>query len=100
MAQDENLGDRRGLASKQQPESTDKPDHHQVQHANHHTDDRRHEVRSPSGEPGVVTDQHGSRGEGCSVSSAVQIPGGPTFAGRATLPDGSDFAPGFRPKPR
>src|SRR4051794_26965816 len=48
MAQGEDLGQHRGVASDQQSQSTDQPDHHQVQHSNQHADDRYRVPGNPS----------------------------------------------------
>jgi hypothetical protein len=48
MPQGEDLGQHSGVAADQQPQSTDEPDHHQVQQSNRHTDDRYHAPENPS----------------------------------------------------
>ncbi|RSM45327.1 hypothetical protein DMB66_51160 [Actinoplanes sp. ATCC 53533] len=48
MAQGEDLRQQRGVASDQQPQSADQPDHHQVHQPNHHTDGPRREPGNPS----------------------------------------------------
>jgi hypothetical protein len=48
MAYGEDLGEHRAVAADQQAESTDEPDHHQVQQSNQHTDDRYRGPGNPS----------------------------------------------------
>src|SRR3954470_5310925 len=48
MEQGEDLRQHLGISSDEQPQSTDEPDHHQIQQSNQHTDDRYHESRNPA----------------------------------------------------